>query len=473
MSTFIDHVSITSVRGISGKIDLDLRSPLTVVYAPNGTGKTSVWSALQALLLGKEVPNLQCELPGVSPLSIEAELLTRAGRAVARLAKNQALNLRSKDGKSHSGTNALSMLAPECNISGLQTKGGAVSNRLAEHIRSARLLPSESLLHLIDDSANGIETRRQLFADLTGTASLQIEQRELKNYIDRLTGHQNGLNDRRKQRKRDHEQQTAEVKQDIAEAQSLIDQAFSLLGFEKGESQDDSQLNAIRAELGNRRSVHEVRARKLRDLTALLTANSNLPAIIEELDSQINSRRRELGDAEQSLADVDERIAANDKEARRNRRTAPIVSDVIDVLSSRMAELTLVDPSGSVSLASIRKFVGNANRRSLAQASSTVERLIFSSAEWQGVDEKIAELSSRFETLTEQLREGSSSFELEDALRKIDAHILEHKTHLEEIEGLHASVLSAAQELLSRHPDSQCPCCNHDWGTSAQLLAAV
>lgn len=473
MSTFIDRVSITSVRGISGTIDLDLRSPLTVVYAPNGTGKTSVWSALQALLLGKEVTNLQCELPGVPPFSIEAELSTQTGRAVAQLAKNQALNLRSNDGKIHSGTSALSMLAPECNISGLQTKGGAVSNRLAEHIRSARLLPSESLLHLIDDSANGIETRRQLFADLTGTASLQIEQRELKNYLDRLTDHQKGLDDRRKQRKMDHEQQTAEVKQGVAEAQSLIGQAFSLLGCEAGESQDDSQLSAIRTELGNRRSFHEVRARKLRDLTALLTANSNLPVAIEELESQITSRRRELEDAEKSLTGVDEKIAANEKELRRNRRTAPVVSDVSEVLSSRMAELTLVDPSGAVSLASIRKFVGNANRHSLAKASNIVERLISSSPEWQGIDEKIADLSSRIEALTERLRDGSSSGEIEDQLRKIDARILEHSKHLEEIEGLHASVLSAAQELLSRRPDSQCPCCTHDWGTSAQLLAAV
>jgi len=38
----IDSLNIQRFRGISGSLPLDFTAPLTVLYAPNGTGKTSI-----------------------------------------------------------------------------------------------------------------------------------------------------------------------------------------------------------------------------------------------------------------------------------------------------------------------------------------------------------------------------------------------------------------------------------------------
>ena len=48
----IDQLNIQKFRGISDYLSLDLTAALTVIYAPNGTGKTSICDALEWLLCG-------------------------------------------------------------------------------------------------------------------------------------------------------------------------------------------------------------------------------------------------------------------------------------------------------------------------------------------------------------------------------------------------------------------------------------
>jgi len=43
----IDKLNIQKFRGISSSLSLNLSAPLTVIYAPNGTGKTSICDALE------------------------------------------------------------------------------------------------------------------------------------------------------------------------------------------------------------------------------------------------------------------------------------------------------------------------------------------------------------------------------------------------------------------------------------------
>ena len=77
MTTFVDAVTISGVKAISGTVNLDLRSPLVVVYAPNGTGKTSIWHAISAVIADFREEHLQCRVEGAQTLNIIAKIRTR------------------------------------------------------------------------------------------------------------------------------------------------------------------------------------------------------------------------------------------------------------------------------------------------------------------------------------------------------------------------------------------------------------
>src|SRR4051812_23182910 len=50
---WIDELEIEGFRGLPASLRLDLRAPLTVLYAANGTGKSSICDAAEWLMTGK------------------------------------------------------------------------------------------------------------------------------------------------------------------------------------------------------------------------------------------------------------------------------------------------------------------------------------------------------------------------------------------------------------------------------------
>ena len=49
----IESLQIKAFRGIKNELNLDLSARLTLIYAPNGTGKTSICDATEWLLTGE------------------------------------------------------------------------------------------------------------------------------------------------------------------------------------------------------------------------------------------------------------------------------------------------------------------------------------------------------------------------------------------------------------------------------------
>ncbi len=49
----IDSLNIEAFRGVTATIDLDLRFPITLLYAANGTGKTTLCEAAEWLITGQ------------------------------------------------------------------------------------------------------------------------------------------------------------------------------------------------------------------------------------------------------------------------------------------------------------------------------------------------------------------------------------------------------------------------------------
>jgi len=49
----MERLRLAAFRGVPGELQLDFTSPLTIIYAPNGTGKSSVIDAAEWLLTGE------------------------------------------------------------------------------------------------------------------------------------------------------------------------------------------------------------------------------------------------------------------------------------------------------------------------------------------------------------------------------------------------------------------------------------
>lgn len=185
MSVYIDSVSIAGIMGIPNELSLDLTAPLTLIYAPNGTGKTSAWTAVKALMSMGVSDEIACQVSGALAPRVSGSLMIGGVRCTATATPGK-LTLVDGLGSSTNGTSALAKMAPEVNITGIQTKGGVLKDRLISQIEGCRFLPSESLLYLIDNGDESTELRRRLFADLTGTSAVQTETRETKRYQEKL-----------------------------------------------------------------------------------------------------------------------------------------------------------------------------------------------------------------------------------------------------------------------------------------------
>ncbi len=57
MSSFLKSISVTDFRSIHGTVSIPLDAPIVLIHGQNGTGKTSLLSALELVLTGK-VPSL-------------------------------------------------------------------------------------------------------------------------------------------------------------------------------------------------------------------------------------------------------------------------------------------------------------------------------------------------------------------------------------------------------------------------------
>ena len=49
----MERLRLAAFRGVPGELQLDFTSPLTIIYAPNGTGKSSLFDAAEWLLTGE------------------------------------------------------------------------------------------------------------------------------------------------------------------------------------------------------------------------------------------------------------------------------------------------------------------------------------------------------------------------------------------------------------------------------------
>lgn len=189
----IESVRVEAFRGIRNLIEVDFTAPLTVLYAPNGTGKTTVCDALEWLLTGRiERLNAGAEdvwcifADGPRPY-VEAALRVHGDRFHVRRRYDAAGVVLERWG---AGTDEFSVVETGDLlewVSGLEVTAGTEAERVQEirstWLRASRLLAGPALDLLLEPAEDGGSVRSLAFSELFGVGNLQKQELELERVL--------------------------------------------------------------------------------------------------------------------------------------------------------------------------------------------------------------------------------------------------------------------------------------------------
>jgi len=192
------ELSIQAFRGVPDRVTLDLSSPITVIYAPNGSGKTSICEAVEWLLTGtvRRLESLTPEHEGIrcrfsdhsTPTLVSAELEVD-GEPIALERKPSGCRWRlGKDAwRAVTQADLLERIAPSAVEEGVHRSHANRSRQMWLH--GTRFLSGEALAALLDSDSDSVTVRQRLFADLLGVGHLLETERQLDSYITELDKH--------------------------------------------------------------------------------------------------------------------------------------------------------------------------------------------------------------------------------------------------------------------------------------------
>jgi ABC-type uncharacterized transport system ATPase subunit len=189
------QLSLSAFRGIPGRIDIDLSSPLTLIYAPNGTGKTSFIDAAEWLLtdeirrrgkfLRKGVHDgLRCKFsPGEIETGVTASIeLNNIRFDLSKTPERWLL----ANGDVRYGTKGaiLKALAPDAIDDGADQRCAQIIRKI--WLRGTRFLTESDLSILVETDPYIREERRHILSDLLGVRELDHRADGFRHFIDYL-----------------------------------------------------------------------------------------------------------------------------------------------------------------------------------------------------------------------------------------------------------------------------------------------
>lgn len=473
MTTFIDSVEISGAKAISGTIKIDLRSPLVVLYAPNGTGKTSVWSAISALIGDRDDDQLKCRVTTASPLRIFARLRTQGGAFEAIRSGNNPLRLEPVIGPALTGTEALKLIAPECSLDGMQTKGPAIKRRLQEHIRSTRSLPSDSLSYLIDDSNDSIELRRQIFADLTGTSELQVEQRELRSYIERLSRWRDERSREKNKREADYTVQKNAGGTELADIGKLLSETALSLDVSIENLDENETLALLRSSFSSKFAEFEIRRKRTEDARSAIAQRSVLPSL-EDLAKELADN---TGAVEATQSSLSRNLLAAQAKSNQitDTRTQDIkLSSLLLFTEENIADIVNQSSiSHTTSIGELRRQTSERSREIVATSISRIQQRMMDIQAYQPLAAQETSLAAQLAKTIDAAAQIGSLDELRSEAQRLEAEIYNISKNKGKLEKLRLDLADAARQILSAEPTNVCPCCSHKWPSAESLVEAI
>lgn len=503
----LNKLSLSAFRGISGELTLDISSPLTLVYAANGTGKTSICDAVEWLLTGEvarlgvssqeeENEQLKCKFSISDNLfKVTGSLTTLEGAIdISRVSKDwfisQGIN---KESHRATASQVLRLLSPVDLVSD-DAHHTQESKIRRDWIRGARLLTEHTMSILLDVDEDNRQARERVLSDFLGVRELSTRADKFRKYYEYLNnGYQTekGLAAIKKElnsREEHYKKLNAKLAPLIPISSdnpvdcvlSELTAAAQILGVELAEAEQIIQLNNLRARQGGEKQRFKERRIWLNKIVEYWP---ELPAIELSVINAIGSRLKmledirlmddEIADLRQETAKLNIELAA---EGRKLESLTQLRFNVFKVIEEAKRIIDQCDPIYiTIEIGSLESLIEGKLTEELITESKTIIKGLLEGAESFLKDVKASA------TTQDSLREVELSLLPEDHLQQLRISLISAQEQLQEMKGRHSSSTGPLESLRlasrsfieSLKSGSNCPVCGHDWQSSENLRQAI
>jgi DNA repair exonuclease SbcCD ATPase subunit len=505
----LTSLRVAGFRGINSPIEFDFSAPLTLVFAPNGTGKTTMCEAAEWLLTG-QVERLK-EGRDFNASVLQSKFATEADepstsatlfvgdqkRYLSRLATGA--RSRTQFGESEASTafyNARELLEVLAPAAAADEAHHLTANNLRQRwLKGTRFLSADALAALVDTDEATIERRTQVFADLLGIRHLLDAERQCDKYATGLAAKYRAL--------------SQQVSRQTTEADTLEQSLATTDNAQKIEISARSEANEAVALLDES------------DLVAPLSID-DMDSLLEALTAVHRRQRHGLDGRAEAAVHIQSRWGSRLELQRAVEQSSVVESslstqfaDIRDRGSKAAAQLASHIADRDVASEEARAL--SAAKDQLAQSSAFLLSTLLDAGAIQEHPQSLGSLTAQYvestwsvesrehrrrelEGLSMQLEQGAGQAE---RLRRIEADLTiarEQQVSEQALARLRAEAAAAsaraqsaaalfdmtaepatrlraaAQDLLA-HQDgldtSKCPTCSHDWGDFDHLRSAI
>lgn len=504
----IENMRVEAFRGIADSVEFDLTSPLTLVFAANGTGKTTMCEAAEWLLTGQverlrerghfdqTVLRSKFSQSGEEPI-VEADLnLNGAPKRFERRLVDSETRARISDGDGQFGppiglNDILARLAPAAAADDAHPVR-AISLRQS-WLRGTRFLSAEALATLIDSDDNTIERRKDIFADLLGVRHLLEAEKLTARYIKNLGDHAKWVRETLLSRDEEIERLTVELESaplsGTNSAEVELSNAEDRLGIAPTDSENRSlasRIEALDVERHRRQHILVGRREAIEASTARWSERANLRETIARLEkthSALGEKVAEIHQQGQAAGTaVAEKTARCDSLKANSRALEAVRLRLIALASTLSREISdwpeARNLSRGMSIAQFLNHLPHANESPEVIARITAE-VVDTLSEERGrsdTDQRIELLRSQLAQARNQAPSEEELDQLRDVADRFEVEAKRAQHLLEATAGPLARLQTAGRELVGHQHRSgvtECPLCSHDWLSADALRDAV
>jgi len=500
----IENLTLRNFRGIGTEFKLNLAVPITIVYAFNGTGKTTICDSAEWLMTGR-VDRLFGNRVGQKAKEAEASLgswylsdnSSMEVEAVGYI-DGSKLRVRRRSG------NRLHVKKPERwtplkpiefleQLSGDGVPSGSRKSRttaMRQWVRSTWFLDGERLSHLVDSDDHARIVRSRIFASLFGVEELGSQIQHMRDIEIAMNNRwlDAGSSQLEQRLERERALSVVVTQSELSDYRHEIETELSKAEADiQYQSQTDSlsigRVEAVRYELQRR---VEARLRKREHLEYLFKFQNDAKAWGEELDrlkiaiDRLQDEINKSKEKAEQLEDGKRKIVVDiNLLEEKNRRTVPLrikLRGMHDEINS----LAVVD---SVEYSTIDKL--EADYQVLLAQSHLQETQINGLTEFlEGGVDRFVGLCRRYIGLGQEESECEeilSSIEDVEQLKVLSNNAIKEYTSLnskiEETGDTYEQLFLIADKLLSTQEvgaeTHDCPLCGHDHGSMSSLQQAI
>jgi len=492
----INRLNIEGFRGVSSSLELKLSAPLTVIYAPNGTGKTSICDAAEWLLSGKigrleDHDDVKCQFGG-SETFVEATFLSRnMPYTFKRTLVNNESTLQGKIG----GEEYREVLDKELLglfVDALLPRGNSSSAKIA-WVRSTRFLESDSLGLLIDSDKESNNTQKLIFSNLFGVNEHQKNEIALNRMLEKLPAASTIAKEKEKIAKKKSEYEEVIKKLVNSESKPYRDYALSLLnaiatplGFDvSGGNELDLSAYYNRLKVGFIQYIEKLTFEKdsLAFIRKNLLAHQEHQSKADKLERILLLENKALEELEANFAEKKEKLAKRAKDVGLQKEIVSELERALDKLKIAKSKFNHLygiyetpffeseDRLNKLSedISGYEKRISDVNDNIFL-----IEESIVLFPDWVNIQDVLKKIAIQLGELQISQDQKAVLDALPERISEVEAKLHELRIVREQALEELALLLSSGKRYVETHEDvSECPLCEHRYTTHSELMGKI